>query len=227
MSNNEKFKEALSGKKIGPLTLDNKWYKLFKQAVKTKEIERLEESQKELLKEQGRINSERGKLKALKTKLMDEIVEFMESKDKKAEKKKEKNSKLIDEINEKLEANEDRGLDLPKEIDDINKELMLLTMEQCYDVIQENTAVIDELSEDIKNLRIELKKLIVQKQQREFRNVEIYSYMNDIFGPKVVEIFDIKYDIEEKKQEIIQKQREAKEKKEFEQNLKPKPDGSV
>ena len=35
--------------------------------------------------------------------------------------------------------------------------------------------------------------------------------MHDIFGPEVVELFDIKYDIEGKKQEIIERQRAMRE----------------
>ena len=43
--------------------------------------------------------------------------------------------------------------------------------------------------------------------------MEMYSYMHDIFGPDVVELFDIKYDIEGKRQEILDRQRAIKEQK--------------
>ena len=88
---------------------------------------------------------------------------------------------------------------------------MLLTMEQCYQVIYQNTEDIKVISDWINNVRVELKKNIVKKQEMEIRNVEIYSYMHDIFGPEVVELFDIKYDIEGKKQEILERQRARKE----------------
>lgn len=209
----EKFEQALVGTHVPPLALDNKWYRLFKQAEKTEEIEELEEQLKHLLKEQGRINDERKKLKALKSKLMDEIMAAMDSNDPKASKKKEENSKLIDEINQKMDENEDLSLDLPREIDQVNKRLMLLTMEECYKVISENTTNIQELDTWITETRIELKKNIVKKQEKEIRNIEIYSYMHDIFGPEVIELFDITYDIEGRKQEILAKQRALKEQK--------------
>jgi len=217
MKNDNRFENALEGKKVAPLTLDNKWYKLFKQATKTEEINNLEAQLQDLLKQQGKVNTENVKLKKLKAKLMDEIVAAMEENDKAAAKKKEDNSKLIDEINDKLDANEDSLLDLPREIDIVNRKLMILTMEQCYEVIKSNTTDISELEEWITSTRIELKKSIVRKQEMEIRNVEIYSYMHDIFGADVIELFDIKYDIEGKKQEILARQRAMKESKTKEQ----------
>lgn len=211
--NSERFEQVLKQTKVPPLALDNKWYRLFKQAEKTEEIEQLEEQLKHLLREQGRINDERKKLKSLKNKLMDEIVAAMDSNDKAASKKKEENSRLIDEINQKMDENEDLSLDLPREIDQTNKRLMLLTMEECYKVISANTDDIESLTEWITETRIELKKNIVKKQEKEIRNIEIYSYMHDIFGPEVIDLFDISYDIEGKKQEILAKQRALKEQK--------------
>ncbi|MBR6329533.1 MAG: hypothetical protein IKR68_07775 [Lachnospiraceae bacterium] len=211
MENKDRFENALEGKSVAPLSIDNKWHRLFKQAEKTDEICDLEEQLNALLKEQGRINSEQGKMRALKSKLMDEIVELMEHDDKQSKKKKEENSRIIDEINQKQDEYEERMFDLPREINIVNKKLMLLTMEQCYQVIYQNTEDIKVISDWINNVRVELKKNIVKKQEMEIRNVEIYSYMHDIFGPEVVELFDIKYDIEGKKQEILERQRARKE----------------
>lgn len=214
MSNNlERFSNAIEGKRVPTLTLDNKWYRLFKQAERTGEIEELEKELNKLVKEQGRINDERHKLRALKSKLMDEIVSIMDENDKKSAKKKEENSKLIDEINDKIKANEDLMLDLPRDIDKINKKLMIATMEECYKVLSENTKDISSIGEWINNMRVELKKNVIKKQEMELRNVEIYSYMHDIFGPDVIDLFDITYDIEGKKQEILEKQRAIREQK--------------
>lgn len=210
---NDRFSSALSGKRVAPLTLDNKWYRLFKQAEKTSEIEELEEKQKELLKEQARISEEMKRMRALKTKLMDEIVAAMDSNDKGSAKKKEENSRLIDEINDKMASNDDAMLDIPRDIDINNRQLMLLTMQQCYEVIAQNTKDIAEIGAWIDSVRIELKKNIVRKQEMELRNVEIYSYMHDIFGPDVIELFDITYDIEGKKQEILARTRAMREQK--------------
>ena len=47
-------------------------------------------------------------------------------------------------------------------------------------------------------MRIELKKNIVRKQEKEIKNHELYSYMHDVFGADVVEIFDIKQEFIDK-----------------------------
>ena len=47
-------------------------------------------------------------------------------------------------------------------------------------------------------MRIELKKNLVRKQEKELKNHALYSYMHDIFGAEVIEIFDMKYNPEEK-----------------------------
>ena len=38
-----------------------------------------------------------------------------------------------------------------------------------------------------------VKKNVVRKQEMEIANQEIYSYMHDIFGAEVIDLFDMKY----------------------------------
>ena len=40
--------------------------------------------------------------------------------------------------------------------------------------------------------------------------MELYTYMQDIFGPDVVNLFDIKYDIEGRREALREKQEAAK-----------------
>jgi len=200
------FEKALKSKKVPVLTLDNKWHKLFNDGSSA-EVRQHEEALNALLKEQARINEEMKALRKIKQTLMDEIVENMPdgegSMSKAQEKKVSESRRLIDEANEKMKDIEDRLLDIPKQIDEENYALMLLTMEKCYDELLDNTEDIENIGAWIKKMRVELKKNILKKQQMEVRNVELYSYMHDIFGPDVIGIFDIKYDVEKKKQEMI------------------------
>ena len=106
--------------------------------------------------------------------------------------------KQIEDCNNRLAEFQDKLLDLPKEIDQVNYELMLETMQLCYEVIQDNTAKIEEIAAWINGIRIELKKNIVRKQQYELQNQNMYSYMHDIFGAEVIDIFDMTYDPGEK-----------------------------
>ncbi len=224
----DKFQAALVGKNVPTLTLDNKWHKLMAEVGKTPEMSKLEDKLNQLVKEQGKITNELKDLKKIKANLMDEIVNNMEGAEKSAsgsaEKKKlDDNKRLINEINEKVDHYNDEMLDLPKEIAEVNTELMLLTMEESYKVIRSNTSEIEEIGDWIKMMRMELKKNILHKQHMELVNVQLYSYMQGIFGPDVLDIFDINYDIEATRQALIKKKEammEEKEREEKEKNIK-------
>ena len=132
---------------------------------------------------------------------MDEIVSLMDEQQGgsgEAASKIEENKRLLKECNDKLDAYEDEIVELPRMIDEVNKELLRITMEHCYDTMQENTDDIEELEDWIRNMRIELKKNLIRKQEKEAKNHEIYKYMHDIFGADVVDLFDMRYNPEEK-----------------------------
>ena len=203
----ESYKQALSGKKIPILTLDNKWHRLFAMMEPDRDLKRLEENLNTLLKQQGKYNTESKSIKKIKKRLMDEIVQLMENNDTASNKKIEENKRLIEECNSKLDEYQDRLLDLPKEIDKANYDLMIRTMEMCYEVLKINTKEIDELGEWISKMRVELKKNIVRKQEKEIKSHELYSFMHDIFGADVIEIFDVN---QEQMDRIIQQRKNAK-----------------
>lgn len=193
----EVFKPALNGRKIPVLTLDNKWHQLFTKAEPDRELKRLENELNTLLKKQGKANTEIKELKKLKNRLMGEIVHLADEatggKDKNAEKKLEENTKLINECNEKTQEYEDQLMELPREIDRVNKELMIKTMEICYDTLKKNKEEIDETSKWISSVRVELKKRLIRKQEQEQTNQDIYTYMHNVFGPDVIDMFDLEY----------------------------------
>lgn len=211
MENEQEFKQALIGKKIPVLVLDQKWHRLFAIHGKTEEITQAENRLKELLGKQGKLNQEIKELKRLKGKLMDSIVQNMDSISKEnssplQERKMEEDKRLIDEINEKLDVYEDEILDLPDQIRSVNGELMILSMEYFYEKIRVNKREADEIAEWIDTVRVELKKNIIRKQNREINNREIYSYLHDILGPEVLDLFDIQYQEEEEEDEPKGKQ---------------------
>ena len=186
----DKMINALAAKKVPVATLDNKWHKLFSKVEKTDAIKEYEGKLNELLRKQGRINSEIKEIKRVKKELMDEIVTLMDDND--GSDKVEKNKKLINDCNEKIDSFNDDLMELPKEIAEVNKQLMINTMDACYDELRENEKGIEELGAWLAKIRIELKKNVVRKQEYEISNQEIYSYMHDIFGAEVVDLFDMK-----------------------------------
>lgn len=201
-SKEEAYKNALQGKKIPILTLDNKWHQLFTQTKPVPEIKRLSDELNELLKKQGKLNSDIKGIRKLKKKLMDEIVtlrdEAIQTNQASIEDKIQQHKKLIQDCNDKLDAYQEELLDLPTQIEQINFQLMLLSMEACYERIAVNESDIQETSEWINEVRIELKKRLIRKQELEQDNHELYSYMHDIFGADVVDLFDLHMRHEEK-----------------------------
>lgn len=191
----ELFLNALQGKKIPILTLDNKWYRLLDEAGK-KTAGSLSDRLNELLRRQGKLNTETKDIRKLKKKLMNEIVpmvdEAEQSGDTELEKKITDHKRIIEECNEKLEAYQDELLELPREIEQVNFKLMLLTMECCYDAMHANTEEIQKITDWVSQIRRELKKKLIRKQEMEMQNQEIYSYMHDVFGADVVDLFDMR-----------------------------------
>ena len=190
MKQRQDFKSALIGKTVPLLILDQKWHRLFAVHGKTDEIKALEMQLNTLLTNQGKLNTRLKELKKLKGKLLDEIVQSMEENDKKLE----ENKRLVDEINEKIDLCEEELVDIPYQLRETNDELMLCSMDYFYDKIRVNQVESTEIQEWIDQVRIDLKKNIIRKQNRDINNREIYAYLHDIFGAEVIDIFDIKYD---------------------------------
>ncbi len=198
----EVFKPALVGKKIPILTLDNKWHRLFTQSEFTPELKGLEKTLNDLLKRQAKLTSESKEIKKLKKKLMDEVViladEMGEHPTKKQDKDMADHKRLIEECNEKMDAYEEELVELPRQINQVNNQLMLITMDVCYKKLQRNTKELEEIEEWIGGIRRELKKKVVRKKEKEAVINKLYAYMHDIFGAEVLELFDMQYDPEEK-----------------------------
>lgn len=207
----EVFRPALEEKEIPILTLDNKWHRLFTQAQHTAEIKATEEKLNRLIRRQGKLNTESKDIRKLKKKLMEEIVILADEMDDHSTKRQEKDmadhKRLVSDCSAKLEAYEKELRELPEKIKQVNNRLMLITMEECYDRLQKNAAEIDEIENWVTEIRKELKKRMVRKQEKERMNYQLYSYMHDIFGADVMEMFDLKYDPEER----FRKEQEASE----------------
>ena len=191
------FKSALIGKTVPLLILDQKWHRLFAVHGKTTEIKELENKLHGLLTEQSKLNTKLKELKRLKGKLLDEIVKSMED----DEEKIEENKRLVDEINEKLAACEDEIVDIPYQIRETNDALMVLSMDYFYEKLRLNKEESAEIEAWINQVRVDLKKNIIRKQNRDINNREIYAYLHDIFGAEVINIFDLMYEDEEEAEE--------------------------
>ena len=68
---------------------------------------------------------------------------------------------------------------------------------------------IDEINQWVSDFKVQLKKKIIQKQQKEIWNDEMYNYMHSIFGPDVIDMFDMKYN----PQNVLNKEKDLIDKK--------------
>lgn len=195
---NYEFKEALVGKKLPILTLDHKWLQIRDILDEKGILKKNSEALNNLLKKQAKLSKELKDVRNLKSKLMKEIVELADRLDKNGNEKAisnhlNKHQKLIEDCNQKTEKNMEELKEIDEDIDRINRELMLWTMELSFLMMQKNTAEIVKIGEWIKKIREELKEQLVRKQEQEDNNQMLYQYLHDIFGADVINLFDLNY----------------------------------
>ena len=199
MGEHRDFKEVVQGRKIPICVLDQKWHKLFALKGKPDEVVEKEKELNVLLQKQGKLNTENKDLKKVKSRLMENIVQNMEGtnedkSDHVSSKMLDEDRRLIDEVNQQIEDNEDQLLELLREISRVNQELMVLTMDYCYEKLRINISEAKQINEWITQVRIDLKKNIIKKQNREINSRQIYAYMHDIFGAELMDVFDLEND---------------------------------
>lgn len=213
MKEEKDFKAAIGQKKVPILVLDQKWHRLFALGGKPEPVLEVEAELNHLLEQQGQLNNDVKELKKLKKKLMDSIVANMEGTHEEKfgaqeSRKLEEDRRLINEVNEKIEAAEDQLAELPQQIRDTNEKLMLETMDYCYAKLHANMTEAQEIADWITKVRKELKINIIKKQNREINGRQIYSYMHDIFGMEILDLFDLKHEEVEERLEKKKKKDE-------------------
>lgn len=194
--NEERIREALAGKKLPIVTLDKKWHELFPEEQKTAKINKVEKELLSLLKKQGEYNNEIVLLNKEKSKLMKSIVVNMEvsgtQEDVKRDKKMESIQNSLKDISNQIERMQN-DLDevLPKQIEETNLQLIIESINSCYARMTANSKTITEITEWITGVRDELKEKMLKKNECETSNAQIYSYMHNMMGAELMEIFDI------------------------------------
>ncbi len=194
----QQMMKSVQFKKVPILTLDSRWHMLFPEEKKTMTIRRLEENVNALLKKQGKLIQEAKALKKIKRDFMQKIVNNMQEADSERKeearlKKLEQSQRYIKEINDKLTVYDDQLEAIPGEIRKANEALLKASFEICYEDLNNNRIQIDELDDWISKTKELLKEKIVIKQELEKHNSDMYSYMHDILGAEMMEVFDQKH----------------------------------
>ncbi len=185
------FSGALSKIKVPMLILDQKWHRLFALGGKPDVVKELESKESDLLKREAELKKELKDLKKVKETLMASVMSNMEGTSDLVSKKLDEDKRLLEECKQRIESAEDELKDLPSVTEDTNRELMMATMDFCYDKLRTNSQEAEEITNWIKDIRVQLKKNVIRKHNREINNKEIYSYMHDVFGMEVLNLFDL------------------------------------
>ena len=189
--------QILRKQRVSILTLDERWHRLFTEEEKTERLKKLEIEVNNLLKRQGKTNTDLQDVKKVKARLMQNIMDNMEGtageSEKAREKRLSKTQKLIREANEKIEKLEIEAEEVPEKLAEANRELLLESVAICYERISRNKAEIEEMADWISQIRTELKRKLVRKQEMEEENTLIYSNLHDMLGPELTEYFDSEY----------------------------------
>ena len=185
------FQSAIAKIKVPMLILDQKWHRLFALGGKPSSVKELESKENELLKRDAELKKELKDLKKVKENLMASVMSNMEGTSDLVSKKLDDDKRLLEECKERIELAEQELRDLPEQTDEVNRELMMATMGFCYDKLRTNSTEAEEITNWIKDIRVQLKKNVIRKHNREINNKEIYSYMHDVFGMEVLNLFDM------------------------------------
>jgi DNA repair exonuclease SbcCD ATPase subunit len=188
------FNHIVKDKKLPILTLDGRWHELFTEEQKSPEMKELEQKVNNLLKKQGKLVNDIKDMKKLKNNLLNEIRENMnignDAASRAKEKKLDKNKQFVNELNVKIDNAMEELADIPYQIKEVNEELMAVSINSFYDCIESNKEELKEVAAWISEMREELKRKILLKQELETRNTKIYTYMHDILGHELMELFD-------------------------------------
>ena len=187
MISSEEIKALFANTNVPLITVDQRWHELFPEKNKSGKIKTLETNVNSLVKKQGKLVNENKDLKRAKKKLMSDIVKNMEDAGNPVIKN---GKKLMEELNEKIIANEDELAKVPYEIKEANEELMAYSMAECYERMLENREEIDRIQVWMDDIKEQVKKKKIKQLTLEEDTQKIYSYLHDLVGPEAMNRFD-------------------------------------
>lgn len=185
--------KAAAHRNIPILTLDERYNIIMPEKEKTAKIRKLEKKVNAILTKQGRVTNDIKELKKIKQKLLQKVVDNMggDPEDEIYQAKMNKAQKLIQESKDKLAQLENQEQDIPGELREANLELLMEFIQLNYGRLNTNREDIEILDKWINDVRVELKKRLLIKQEKELQNNNIYTYMHDLLGPELIDMFDV------------------------------------
>ncbi|MBP3886412.1 MAG: hypothetical protein J6F30_01970 [Cellulosilyticum sp.] len=191
----EYVNDILKSKKLPIVLLDPLWLSA-KDHIKSKTIEKAEKELQELLKEQGRLNTDFKEYTVVKQNFLKEIlVVSNRAQETNSEADLEELNKLHQSTlsaNKKLEEIEARLETIDEEINEKNKEIVSEMIAVGYSYIENYKEQNEKLENEIAVLREEMLKKTNKKKESDAFLKEIYNYLHSIVGREHIEILDKK-----------------------------------
>ncbi len=186
------IEDILKSKKLPVVLLDPSWH-TAKQHIQSPIIDQIEKELQELLKEQGRLNTDYKEYTAIKQNFLKEILVL-------SNKAQEGDNKALEELNkmhqstlganQKIEEIEARLEAIDDEINSKNKEIVSEMIAIGYGFIDTYKQKNEALETEITELRLQLLQKTQQKKESEAFLKDIYNYLHNIVGREQIEVID-------------------------------------
>lgn len=180
-----------------PLLIHNSdWVKLFSDE-KNKQIQESKEELQRLLIKEKELKILEKKLNKSKTKYMKLILKVSEAVNNEENTNTHLDLQLLDQykeeipkINEEMEDIKFQLEMLPKEIREVNFQLLTATVEYGYNELKNREKILARSLQEIQNLRARLMELLEIKHDNEEWIDETYTFLHGILGREVIEKID-------------------------------------
>lgn len=186
------IEEILKTKKLPVVLLDPSWH-AAKQHIQSEIIDQAEKELQELLKEQGRLNTDYKEYTVIKQNFLKEILVL-------SNKAQEGDDRALEELNklhqstlganQKIEEIEGRLEVIDDEINSKNKEIISEMTAVGYGFIDTYKQKNEVLEAEITELRLQLLQKTQQKKESEAFLKDIYNYLHNIVGREQIEVID-------------------------------------
>lgn len=179
--------------KIPTLIYVPEWIQLFS-GNKSRSMQKIIARLEALIARNKECDSELYNLEKRKKMVMNKILylskDINENNDKTALSKMEEAEKEIKEINRKISVLLEELESIPKQINDMNTQLLKETIKRAYELINESRSESEKCQEQVNDLRQKLAELIQKKADMEERVNKLYLFIHGMIGADEMESLD-------------------------------------
>lgn len=186
----QEIRNALKGKTIPILVLDQRWHELFPYGEKPGPVITLEEQVNQLLQRQGKLVNEIKELKKVKKRLMAGIVSGMSTPYEKSKNKKDNQQRLFLETKERIETESRELMTIPNQIKKKNEELLIVGAGYCLEKLRDGDARLESAKKRLEELQQQVKEAKTYKEDLEKQIDSAYSLMHGVLGHDIMNLFD-------------------------------------